>query len=215
MKKEITNLPKRPILEEIGNSVTHGIGTIFAIVSYILMLVASTNAKEYIGATIYFVGLFFMFLMSCLYHAFPYNTIVKRIFRRFDYSAIYLLIGATFAPILICYIGRSKGMIFFVIHWIVILFGMVFIFVFGPSKFKYIHYPLYIILGWSGLFFLPQLLVRDLVFFILILVGGITYSLGIIPFVIPKKISHFIWHFFVIAGAVIQWVGIYVYIYLK
>ena len=82
MKKEITNLPKRPILEEIGNSVTHGIGTIFAIVSYILMLVASTNAKEYIGATIYFVGLFFMFLMSCLYHAFPYNTIVKRIFRR-------------------------------------------------------------------------------------------------------------------------------------
>ena len=49
----------------------------------------------------------------------------------------------------------------------------------------------------------------------LILSGGITYSLGIVPFIIDKKVSHFIWHFFVIAGAVIQWVGIYLYIYLR
>lgn len=54
---------------------------------------------------------------------------------------------------------------------------------------------------------------NDLMFFIYILIGGIVYSLGIIPFAIKKKVSHFIWHFFVLFGAVIQWVGIFLFIY--
>jgi hemolysin III len=55
---------------------------------------------------------------------------------------------------------------------------------------------------------------RDLGFFLLILGGGIIYSLGIIPFAMKSKSSHFIWHFFVLFGAVAQWIGIFIYIYL-
>ena len=211
----IPNMPHRSIIEEIGNSVTHGLGAIFSVVSYILMLLASDTSKEYIGASIYFIGLFFMFIMSCLYHAFPYQSMVKRVFRRFDYSSIYLLIGATFAPILLCSIGGIKGLIFLIVQWVIIGIGITLIASFGPSKLKYIHFPLYFLLGWSGLFFLPQMFSNNFAFFMLILSGGITYSLGIIPFIIDKKVSHFIWNFFVIAGAVIQWIGIYIYIYLK
>jgi hemolysin III len=47
-----------------------------------------------------------------------------------------------------------------------------------------------------------------------ILLGGIIYTVGIIPFAIKMNASHFIWHFFVLAGAVVQWVGIFKYIYL-
>ena len=90
--------PKRGILEEIGNAVTHGVGSVFAIVAFLLMLIAADAPREYVGASIYFFGLFVMFTMSCLYHAFPHGSAVKRLFRRFDYSSIYLLIGATFAP---------------------------------------------------------------------------------------------------------------------
>ena len=55
---------------------------------------------------------------------------------------------------------------------------------------------------------------HQMVLFGYILSGGIIYTLGIIPFVIDKKISHFIWHIFVMIGALVQWVGIYLCLYL-
>ena len=136
-------------------------------------------------------------------------------FRRFDYSSIYLLIGATFAPILLCYVGGTYGAVFFVIQWSVIITGITLVGVFGPSRLRFIHIPLYLLLGWCGLIILPIMVRRgDLGFLWLILGGGIIYSLGVIPFAIKTKISHFIWHFFVLAGAVVQWVGVYTCIYL-
>lgn len=207
--------PKRSLLEEIGNAVTHGAGTVFAVVAYLLMLLASDSAVEYAAATVYFIGQAVMFTVSCLYHAFRHGTAVKRLFRRFDYSSIYLLIGATFAPILLCYVGGTYGAVFFVIQWSVIITGITLVGVFGPSRLRFIHIPLYLLLGWCGLIILPIMVRRgDLGFLWLILGGGIIYSLGVIPFAIKTKISHFIWHFFVLAGAVVQWVGVYTCIYL-
>lgn len=100
-KRAPQNPPKRHLLEEIGNAVSHGLGSLFAVVAIVFMLLHSANALEAVGAWVYFFGLFVMFTMSCLYHSFPHGSRVKRLFRRFDYSSIYLLIGATFAPILL------------------------------------------------------------------------------------------------------------------
>ena len=208
------NPPKRSLLEEIGNAVTHGAGAAFALVAIFLMMIKQNTVAELVGGVIYSVGLFVLFCISALYHAFPYGSAVKRIFRRFDYSSIYLLIGATFAPILIAYVGGIKGSIFFIIQWAIIAAGISFIGVFGPGKLKFVHFPLYVILGWSGLILLPELISRDFAFFVYIISGGIVYSVGIIPFAIKAKISHFVWHFFVLAGAVLQWIGIYQFIYL-
>ena len=208
------NPPKRSLLEEIGNAVTHGAGAAFAVVAIVLMMVKQNTTEELIGALIYSIGLFVMFCISSLYHAFPYGSKVKRLFRRFDYSSIYLLIGATFAPILLAYIGGIKGTVFFIIQWAVIALGVSLIGVFGAGKLRFIHFPLYILLGWSGLILIPDLIRGSAEFFIYIILGGAVYSLGMIPFAIKAKISHFIWHFFVIGGAVLQWIGIYKYIYL-
>ena len=213
-KPAVIEPPKRPVLEEIGNSVTHGLGAIFAVVAYILMLISADTAKEVVAASIYFFGLLTMMTMSCLYHAFKHGSTVKRVFRRFDYSSIYLLIGATFAPILLCYIGGTFGTVFLIIQWLIIATGITFVAIFGPAKLKGLHMTLYIVLGWSGLMFFPQMLNGNLGFFLFILLGGVIYSLGIIPFSLKKKSSHFIWHFFVLGGAIVQWLGIYLYIYL-
>ena len=61
----INIVPKRSILEEIGNSITHGVGSIFSIVALILMLVLGQTTKECIAAIIYFIGMFVLFTMSC------------------------------------------------------------------------------------------------------------------------------------------------------
>lgn len=206
--------PRRPLLEEIGNALTHGVGTLFSLAALYLMLRSAAGWRDVAAAWIYFGGMFLMFTMSCLYHSFRYGTGVKRLFRRFDYSSIYLLIGATFAPILLSYIGGSFGTAFFAVQWAVIALGITLIGVFGPARLRRIHIPLYLILGWCGLLFIPQMLGRgDADFFFWILGGGLLYSLGVIPFLLKKGPSHFIWHFFVLAGAVTQWVGVYLNVY--
>ncbi len=209
----VSTVPHRSVLEEIGNATTHGVGSLFAIFALVMMLIKQDSTIKLVSALIYFFGLFFMFTMSCLYHSFKYGTTVKKVFRRFDYTSIYLLIGSTFAPILLCYIGGTYGIIFCAIQWAIIITGITLVCVFGPHRLRFIHIPLYFILGWSALLFLPKMIKNDLMFFIYILIGGIVYSLGIIPFAIKKKLSHFIWHFFVLFGAVIQWVGIFLFIY--
>lgn len=212
-KKQPVNPPKRSVLEEIGNSVTHGLGAVFAIVAFLFMLNAADNIFEYIAASIYFAGMFIMMMSSCLYHAFAYGSAVKRLFHRFDYSSIYLLIGATFAPILLCFFGDLFGMIFFAVQWVVIAAGISLVGVFGPSRLSFLHIPLYFLLGWSALMLLPSMISANPPLAMWILAGGIIYTLGIIPFLIRARVSHFIWHFFVLAGAVVQWIGTYLYLF--
>ncbi|MBQ8302540.1 MAG: hemolysin III family protein [Clostridia bacterium] len=212
-KKPPQNPPKRPLLEEIGNAITHGLGAVFAIVALILMLLSADRDIEVVSAVIYFFGMFVMFMSSCLYHAFVYGSGVKRLFHRFDYSSIYLLIGATFAPVLLCYFGDMFGTIFFAVQWAIIACGISLVGVFGPKKLSFVHIPLYVILGWSALMLLPRLISGNLPLALWILGGGVLYTVGILPLLLNKKVSHFIWHFFVLAGAVVQWIGIYVYLF--
>lgn len=207
--------PKRAVLEEIGNAVTHGVGALFAIFAYVMMIISAAEPLEYVSASIYFFGMLMMFTMSCLYHAFAHGSAVKRLFRRFDYTGIYLLIGATFAPVLLCEIGDIFGWVFFIVQWAVIITGIVFISIFGVGRLRILHMSLYITLGWSALILLPMLIKDQFALAMWILAGGIAYSLGLIPFSMKSKAAHFIWHFFVLAGAVLQWVGIYIHVFLK
>ena len=207
--------PKRSALEEVGNSVTHGIGAALSAVAMILMIISAKGGAQIAGAVIYGTGLFVMFTMSCLYHSFAHGTTVKRVFRRFDYACIYLLIGATFAPILLSYVGGGFGYSFFVVQWCAIIFGVTLVGVFGPGAFRGMRIALYLILGWSGLMLLPVMFARgDYLFIGCILGGGVIYSVGIIPYALHKPAAHFVWHFFVLFGALVQWIGVYVQIYM-
>ncbi len=212
-KINVVNPPKRGLLEEIGNAITHGVGSVFSVIALALMLLNSDTKIKIISSLIYFLGMFIMFTMSCLYHSFRHGSTVKRLFRRFDYSSIYLLIGATFVPILLVFVGGVFGNIFFFIQWLIIITGITFIGIFGPHKLNPLHMTLYIVLGWSGLMLLPFMYKNDIRLLYYILGGGIIYSLGIIPFALKKKVSHFIWHFFVLLGAIMQWMGIYICIF--
>ena len=125
------------------------------------------------------------------------------------------MIGGTFAPILLCYSESPLAIWFFFIQWALIATGVTFIGVYGPTRLKWLHFPLYLLLGWLGVMFIPEMIARgDYLLFGLILGGGVIYSLGVIPFTMKKNVAHFIWHFFVLGGAVVQWIGIYLVIYL-
>ena len=104
---KLNSAPKRGVLEEIGNSITHGVGALVGVFGLVILLLKSNTTLKLSASLVYGISIITMMLMSCLYHAFKCDTVVKRIFRRFDYIGIYLLIGGTFAPIYLVYYGNT------------------------------------------------------------------------------------------------------------
>ncbi len=211
--RELNEPPQLTTLEETGNAVTHGIGAVLALVGFILLLLKSDTGLKIMASCFYGISLFLLMLMSCLYHAFKSGSTVKRLWRRFDYASIYLLIGGTFAPLYLVYWGNTLGIIFFCIQWALILLGIVILSIFGPGRLKWLHFSLYFVIGWSGLIFIPDWIHNNMPLLWMILIGGIIYTIGMIPFTRDKKYDHFLWHFFVVAGAILHWFGIYMFVY--
>ena len=205
--------PRLTAGEEALNAVSHGVGAALAAAGLVLLLLRSDTPLKITASCFYGISLLVMMLMSCLYHAMPAGSAVKRLWRRFDYTSIYLLIGGTFAPIFLVYLGDRLGIALFCIQWAVILLGVALISAFGPGRWRPLHFTLYFLLGWSGLVFLPNFYryARTLLWFIL--AGGVVYTLGMIPFARNRKYDHCTWHLFVLAAAVLHWVGIYTQIY--
>lgn len=211
--RELNEPPHLTILEEVGNSVTHGIGAGLALAGFILLLLKSDTGLKIMASCFYGISLTFMMLMSCLYHAFKSGSVVKRIWRRFDYTSIYLLIGGTFAPLYLVYWGNTLGIVLFCIQWGLIVAGISIVATFGPGRFKWVHFTLYFVIGWSGLMFIPDWIHNNMPLLYMIIIGGVIYTVGMIPFVKDKKGDHFIWHFFVLGGAVLHWFGMYLFVY--
>ena len=211
--KTLNEPPKLTILEEVGNAVVHGVGAGLAIAGFILLLLKSDTGLKIMATCFYGISLIILMLMSTLYHAFKSGSTVKRLWRRFDYSSIYLLIGGTFAPLYLVYWGNALGIVIFCIEWALIIWGITMLSIFGPGIFKWLHFSLYFIIGWSGLIFLPDWFKNNMPLLWMILIGGVIYTIGMIPFTRDKKYSHFIWHFFVMIGAILHWFGIYLFVY--
>lgn len=205
--------PKLTLEEEIFNAVSHALGAGLSVAAMVLLLLKSSSGYEIMASCFYGISMVLMMSMSSIYHAMKSGSTAKRVCRRFDYSSIYLLIGGTFAPIFLVYIGGRIGVTLFCIQWGFILCGVTLLAVFGPGKWRPLHFTLYFLLGWSGLIFLPDFYQNARLLLWFILVGGVVYTLGMIPFARGRKYDHCVWHLFVLTAAALHWIGIYTQIY--
>lgn len=205
--------PRLTAGEEAFNAASHGAGVLLAAAAMALLLLKSDTPLKLTASCFYGVSMVGMMAMSSLYHAMKPGSAAKRICRRFDYTSIYLLIGGTFAPIFLVYLGGRLGVVLFCVQWSVILAGVALILIFGPGRWRALHFTLYFLIGWSGLMFLPDFYVNNRMLLWFILAGGLVYTLGMIPFARGRRNDHCIWHLFVLAAAALQWAGIYTRIY--
>ena len=213
-KARIRNEPPRlTVGEEIVNALSHALGAGLAVAATVLLLLRSQTAAEITASCFYGVSMVVMLMMSSIYHALPSGSSAKRVCRRFDYLSIYLLIGGTYAPILLVYLGGRLGVVLFCLQWCVIIAGIVLVSVFGPGRWRPLHFTLYFTLGWLGVMFVPSFLARAPMLLWLILAGGLAYTLGMIPFVRHRLYDHCVWHMYVLLAAVLHWFGIYTQIY--
>lgn len=205
--------PRLTAGEELFNTVSHGAGAALAAAAMTLLLLRSDTPLKVMASCFYGVSMVLMMVMSSVYHAMKPGSRAKRVCRRFDYTSIYLLIGGTFAPIFLVYLGGGLGIALFCIQWAVILTGVALILIFGPGRWRALHFTLYFLIGWSGLLFLPDFYAHNRPLLWFILGGGLVYTLGMIPFARGRRNDHCVWHLFVLTAAALHWVGIYTGIY--
>lgn len=200
--------------EEIFNSVTHGVGVLIAIAFMVLLIIKSQgNPPLIIANIIYGVSLMLMFLFSTLYHAIT-NTKAKKVLRYFGHSAIFICIAGTFTPIIVRVLQGAQRVGFLVAVWLIALVGIILkITIFKKNlqeKYKKQSLILYVVMGWMSVLLMKKVIqISGMLSFILILSGGILYSIGVYFYVKKRKYFHSIWHIFIILASVAQFFGIY------
>lgn len=135
-----------------------------------------------------------------------------------DHSSIYILIAGTYTPIILILMNSDKKSIYILIAiWILAILGIIFK-AFWLGKSGFFSTILYILMGWAIIINIKTvILLIPANIILLIVLGGIAYTVGCIFFAVDKMpYNHFIWHLFVMAGSALHYVAILLQIlYLK
>lgn len=201
--------------EDIANSVSHGVGLGMSIAGLaLLVVVAAMNGDtvHVVSAAIYGATLVILFGASTVYHSMT-RPGPRRILRVIDHSAVYLLIAGTYTPFTLVTLSGTLGWVLFAVVWSMALIGVLYkIFWFG--RFKGLSMALYLVMGWSIVVAIKPLAeALDLGGIILVIVGGVLYTVGVIFYGWEKLFfNHAIWHFFVLAAAVCHYLAVLLYV---
>lgn len=210
-KKNIQEMTKLSFGEELTNSITHG-----SIAGFILLILPFISVYAYIkggwlqatGEAIFLISLFLMFLTSCLYHAMSYESKEKVILRILDHCMIYVAIAGSYTPIALVIIGGWQGIFIIIMQWMAVIVGILYKSIAQRSIPK-VSVLIYLIMGWSVVFFLPTLIQQSrLIFLFFLVLGGIFYSIGAGFYISKKKFTHAVWHFFIIFAALSHMIAI-------
>ena len=198
-------------VELIADGVVHAVGILSGLVAATVLVVLTAvyaGALAIVAVSIYVAGLLSMLVLSATYNLWPVSP-TKWVLRRFDHSAIYVLIAATYTP----FILELKDGVFawglLVAVWCVAAFGIV-LKLGWPGRFDRLAVALYLALGWSGLMLydsvvsgLPKLALW------FVLAGGALYSLGVIFHAWRRlRFQNVIWHCFVLLGAACHYTAV-------
>jgi hemolysin III len=202
-------------LEELFNSITHGIGALISVAGLVLLIVSSSmygKLNHIISCTIFGITLVSLYTASTLYHSFQ-KPHLKNLFKIFDHSCIYFLIAGTYTPFLLVTIRGVLGWSMFALVWSLTAFGVLFK-IFFVHRFKIISTIAYIVMGWIVIFAIkPLLLALPAGGIYWLVCGGLAYTLGTIFYAWEKiPFNHAIWHLFVIAGSVCHFCAIMFYV---
>ena len=218
-KKRANPLPNYTKGEEIFNMVSHIVGGGIGVVALVLCVVFAAlhrNVWGVVGCSIYGASLVALYTMSSVYHGLHIGT-AKRVMRILDHCTIYFLIGGTYTPILFCAIRPVSP------AWAWTIFGIVWglaamattLTAIDMKKYSALSMVCYIGMGWSILLAAKTAIEAiPLPGLILLLAGGISYTVGAIFYGIGKKHKyiHSVFHLFVVLGSVLQFLCIFLYV---
>jgi hemolysin III len=191
--------------EICADALVHGAGVLSALIGSIVLL-AHAGFSWVLAA--YLLSLIAMLACSAAYNLTPPSQL-KWILRRFDHSAIFLLIAGTYTPLLPYLPDAAQSWILGLVTWLGAAFGIAMKFIF-PGRFDRLAILVYLALGWVGITaagafmqVLPPLVIN------LIIAGGLLYTAGVIFYLWEGlKFHSAIWHGFVAAASACHFAAI-------
>ena len=197
--------------ELIADAVVHIIGVCFALVAATALIVLTAvyaSAIDVAAVSVYVAGLVAMLVLSATYNLWPVSR-AKWVLRRFDHSAIYVLIAATYTPLIMELKDSYFAIALLIGVWCLAIVGVV-IKLALPGRYDRLAVGLYLAMGWSGMM-LYDAVVKALpaVALWFIVAGGVLYSFGVIFHAWQRlRFQNAIWHGFVLSGAVCHYTAI-------
>ncbi|MEO6550545.1 MAG: hemolysin III family protein [Ferruginibacter sp.] len=193
------------------NSLLHGFGILFGIISMPILILNATKSDslpKVAASGIYGFCFLMLFTASTLYHAFQQPKL-KEALKILDHISIYFLIAGTYTPLILVFVFNSFGISLLIVLWSLTLLGIIFK-LFFTGRFEILSTLIYVLMGWI-------LFAGGKKFFIampapviaLVTIGGCLYSIGVIFYLWERpRYHHAIWHLFVLAAAICHYTAV-------
>jgi hemolysin III len=197
--------------EERIHAISHGVGFVAAVVGLVVLLVATFDhgpTTNLIAAAIFGITLTILYATSTLYHGLPESE-YRQIFRKLDHIAIYLLIAGTYTPFVVIKMPGESGWTVLAIVWGLAALGIAQELV-RNSTTRRTSLGLYLLMGWLAVFALqPLFKTLEPMGLALLVLGGLTYTVGVIFYVWQKlPYNHAVWHGFVLGGSTLHFASV-------
>lgn len=201
--------------EELISAISHGLGAILAAIGTVFGCIKAAPRKPiYLFVMLIFgLSMTLMYTVSTVYHALAPNG-GKKVLRILDHCFVFLLITGTYAPYTLAAMRNTYGIVLFAVNCTAAIIGITLTAI-DMKQFAKFSMVCYIAMGWIIILCVKPLLeVLPTNGFLLLVAGGIIYTVGAILYAVGKKrrYIHSLWHFFVLGGSILHFLSIYLYI---
>ena len=207
------------------SALTHFIGFVFAIIGLALLLIRGAAYQNermtLISYAVFMISMVLLYGASTSYHSFNSTEKINRILKKIDHMSIFVLIAGTYTPVCLTCLKDSVGRILLICIWAIAIVGMIvkFCWIYCPKWFSSV---IYCLMGWAVLSVFPVLLKSiSTGAFVLLLTGGIFYTVGAVIYALKPHIFHNkyfgnyeLFHCFVLAGSLCHFLMVYNYLTL-
>lgn len=206
--------------EEIFNMVSHIVGGVLGIVAITLCSVFGAihhNPYGIVSGIIYGISLVLLYTMSSVYHGLSKNLFAKRVFQVLDHCMIFVMIAGCYTPFALGPIRKASpgwGWGIFGVIWGMAALGITLNSI-DIKYFKKFSMICYLVMGWAVIIKVKMLFdLIGLTAFVLLVAGGVIYSLGAILYGLGKKHKwiHSIFHMCILVASILHFLCILIYI---
>ena len=173
----IAAVPPKPLLRGWIHAGTLPVAIALGVV---LTVLADGTALKW-ACVVFLATSSLLFGISALYHRGKWSPRAAALMRRLDHSNIFLLIAGTHTPMTVAALEPPASTILLVVVWTGALLGIAFR-LFWLSAPRWLYVVLYIVLGWTAVWFAGDLIDVDPVAVGLVLAGGLAYTGGAVVY---------------------------------
>jgi hemolysin III len=209
------------VTNELFNTISHLAAACVALLGAVLLIAQASvqgDPWKIAGFSIYGLSLVNLFVFSTLHHGINASSKVNNLLRTFDYVSVFALIAGTVTPLVLVLYRNVMGWSVFGVVWVIAIFAII-LRASNSNLPRYITNSFYIVLGWLPAVLVLAGVILPLGALLLLIAGGIIYSLGFIVYVMEKPNYknnifgfHELWHCLVIAGALCHYLLMYIYV---